>query len=122
MVILSRRNKDQHLGKTAERQQRRRLEYLMQLLEELHGKQKPEFTPSEILNCGYLRLSKSNVETLEDMIRESGKDPGIHVHSDTTNINIFENLQAERTDVIRQPPILKSPSPTKGLKTSKHHL
>ncbi|CAH1251435.1 C16orf78 [Branchiostoma lanceolatum] len=40
----------------------------------------PEFNPLEVLSCRYLRLSATNVETLTDMCRQAGIDPGIHPH------------------------------------------
>ncbi|XP_078666156.1 uncharacterized protein LOC144908447 isoform X1 [Branchiostoma floridae x Branchiostoma belcheri] len=40
----------------------------------------PEFNPLEVLSCRYLRLSAANVETLTDMCRQAGIDPGIHPH------------------------------------------
>ena len=52
----------------------------------------------QILQCSYLRLSKSNIETLEKMCREQGVDPGIHVHKDVTDYNIWEGLKGERRD------------------------
>ena len=34
-----------------------------------------------LLLCSrYLRLTKDNIEELEEQIREEGKDPGIHAH------------------------------------------
>ena len=54
---------------------------------------------SQILSCSYLRLSTSNVDTLEDMMRKSGKDPGIHIHSDITGIDIWKNIKDERADL-----------------------
>jgi hypothetical protein len=59
------------------------------------------FTPRELLNCSYLRLSKSNVEELEQMIRDGGEDPGLHYHSDLSNYDLFSELRKEMADVIQ---------------------
>ncbi|KAL8581128.1 hypothetical protein ACOMHN_033576 [Nucella lapillus] len=62
-------------------------EKLMKRLNELLELVKPRGTdliisPEELLRCSYLRLSKDNVERLEEMMRERGIEPGIHCHSD----------------------------------------
>ena len=36
------------------------------------------------------------------MIRERGQDPGIHIHSDITDLDIFANLREERVDLVRE--------------------
>ena len=56
----------------------------------------------KVLQCAYLRLSKSNVESLESMIRNKGSDPGIHIHSDVTDYDIWTGMKEERTDLQTQ--------------------
>ncbi|XP_067650986.1 uncharacterized protein [Haliotis asinina] len=84
------------------RQQKKRMIQLEQLLSSLkigHKKEIPkvELDPMEVLNCSYLRLSKSNIESLERMVRESGRDPGIHAHSDVTDFELFEKSKDSAT-------------------------
>ncbi|XP_048253229.1 uncharacterized protein LOC124119150 [Haliotis rufescens] len=86
------------------RQQKKRMLQLEQLLSSLKIGQKKEappvkFDPMEVLNCTYLRLSRSNVESLERMVRESGRDPGIHAHSDVTDFKLFDD-KAEDADPV----------------------
>lgn len=33
------------------------------------------------------------------MIRKSGRDPGIHIHTDVTDYDIWKNLREERADL-----------------------
>lgn len=61
----------------------------------------PYPTLIQVLQCSYLRLSQSNVQTLEEMIRERGGDPGIHIHTDVTDIDIWKGLREERIDLIK---------------------
>lgn len=78
------------------RVQMRRLDRLKEILDSLKKKpEAPTFKPMEMLNCSYLRLSKSNVEELEDMVRKAGMDPGIHVHSDLSGYDLFADLKRE---------------------------
>ncbi|XP_064612020.1 uncharacterized protein LOC135475973 [Liolophura sinensis] len=49
------------------------------------------FDPLAMLNCGYLRLSKSNVRELERLCREQGIDPGIHAHTDVEDFQLFDD-------------------------------
>ncbi|CAG2221867.1 unnamed protein product [Mytilus edulis] len=78
------------------RVQMRRLDRLKEILDSMKKKpEAPTFKPMEMLNCSYLRLSKSNVEELEDMVRKAGMDPGIHVHSDLTGYDLFADLKRE---------------------------
>ncbi len=84
------------------RQQKKRMVQLEQLLSSLKIGQKKEIPPveldpMEVLNCSYLRLSKSNIESLERMVRESGRDPGIHAHSDVTDFELFEKPKDSTT-------------------------
>ncbi|XP_052817989.1 PH domain-containing protein DDB_G0275795-like [Mya arenaria] len=82
------------------RAQKKRIEHLEQVLRRLnHSTEQADIEPEKILQCSYLRLSKANVETLESMIREKGIDPGIHIHSDVTDIDIWDGIQDERTDL-----------------------
>lgn len=60
-----------------------------------------------MLNCSYLRLSKSNVEAFEQMIRDTGEDPGLHYHSDLTNYDLFFELRKEMADAIQKEEELK---------------
>lgn len=79
-------------GTSAYRAQKRRLQYLEQILHTLRSGNSvpPDFNPGELLNCSYLRLTHSNVETLENAMREAGKDPGIHAHSKIENIELWD--------------------------------
>ncbi|PVD20523.1 hypothetical protein C0Q70_18679 [Pomacea canaliculata] len=45
----------------------------------------------DALSCGYLRISKDQVGRLEDQLKQRGIDPGIHRHTDVTNINLFDD-------------------------------
>ncbi|OWF34735.1 hypothetical protein KP79_PYT14132 [Mizuhopecten yessoensis] len=94
----TRKQKESDYGlHTAEnRQQRRRLQFLEEILQALSDNHGAKFDPMEMLQCGYLRLSKSNVERLEHMVRESGVDPGIHAHSDVLNEDIWNELRELR--------------------------
>ncbi|ESO85071.1 hypothetical protein LOTGIDRAFT_235933 [Lottia gigantea] len=76
------RKKEVGASNYASRHNRRRLQHLEQLLEELRPRVKAEipFDPVSILECRYLRLSKANVENLENMIREKGMDPVDFIH------------------------------------------
>ena len=49
----------------------------------------------------YLRLSKDNVERLEQMIRAEGRDPGIHSHTDTENIDLAQLSEMASTSQMR---------------------
>ncbi|XP_069113500.1 trichohyalin-like isoform X2 [Argopecten irradians] len=91
----TRKQKESDYGlHTAEnRQQRRRLQFLEEILQALSGNEAAKFDPLEMLHCCYLRLSKSNIERLEQMVRESGIDPGIHAHSDVTDLDIWQELR-----------------------------
>jgi hypothetical protein len=53
-----------------------------------------------ITNCLHFE-SKSNVEELEQMIRDGGEDPGLHYHSDLSNYDLFSELRKEMADVIQ---------------------
>lgn len=78
------------------RVQTRRLDRLKEILDSLKKKpEAPTFKPMEMLNCSYLRLSKSNVEELEDMVRAAGQDPGLHYHSDLSGYDLFADLKRE---------------------------
>lgn len=83
------------------RAQKKRIEHLEQVLKQLDPNYKwtsVELDPRDVLACSYLRLSKSNVEALENLIRKKGQDPGIHIHSDVTNYNIWDGIEKERAD------------------------
>ncbi|KAH3778778.1 uncharacterized protein LOC127845544 [Dreissena polymorpha] len=84
------------------RAQKKRIQHLEQALNRLnHDWEAPEIDPEKVLQCSYLRLSKSNVQTLEEMIRQRGNDPGIHIHTDLTGIDIWKGLREERLDLIK---------------------
>ncbi|GFS06527.1 hypothetical protein ElyMa_001226900 [Elysia marginata] len=53
-------------------------------------------TPEEVLACHYLRLNQDQVARLEQCIRERGQDPGIHVHMDVTNYDVFSEIRRIR--------------------------
>ncbi|KAK3797523.1 hypothetical protein RRG08_054554 [Elysia crispata] len=53
-------------------------------------------TPEEILACHYLRLNREQVDRLEKCIRDKGQDPGIHVHMDVTNYDVFSEIRRIR--------------------------
>lgn len=67
-----------------------------------------EFTPEkawEMLNCGYLRLTPLNVDTLEEICSEAGYDVSFHPHKSTTDIqeemqNIFSVIFSHRNPII----------------------
>lgn len=44
-----------------------------------------------LLPYSYLRISKDQVGRLEDQLKQRGIDPGIHRHTDVTNINLFDD-------------------------------
>ncbi|XP_045194211.2 uncharacterized protein LOC123549838 [Mercenaria mercenaria] len=94
------------LDGATKRAQKKRIEHLEQVLKKLNPTYDTsvDIDPLKVLQCSYLRLSKSNVETLEKMSREQGKDSGIHIHMDVTDYDIWKNLKEERTD-------LKKPEP-----------
>ncbi|XP_038067143.1 uncharacterized protein LOC119737117 [Patiria miniata] len=48
-----------------------------------------KFDPMEALMCRYLRLSSTNVETLEEMCREAGIEVGAHAHHQIENANEY---------------------------------
>lgn len=79
-------------GTSAERAQKRRLQYLDQILHNLRsGKTAPAtFDPEDILKCSYLRLTPSNVQTLESAMREAGKEPGVHAHTRAEDIDVWD--------------------------------
>ncbi|GFO49284.1 hypothetical protein PoB_007578900 [Plakobranchus ocellatus] len=56
----------------------------------------PLLTPEEVLACHYLRLNQDQVAFLEDAIRKKGADPGIHVHMDVTNYDVFSEIRRLR--------------------------
>lgn len=97
------------------RHQRRRLEHIESILEKLSRHSTTKFDPKEMLACGYLRLSKYNVETLENMMRESGQDPGIHAHSDVTNYDLWADIRREK-ELEKASADVTSSSPTKKIK------
>lgn len=49
--------------------------------------------PLEALHCKWIRLSKDQVATLEKLCRDQGIEPGIHAHSDVTNIDVFREIR-----------------------------
>ncbi|KAL4234644.1 hypothetical protein ACF0H5_006285 [Mactra antiquata] len=84
------------------RAQKKRIQHLEDVLKRLnpnYDEHKTVLDPAQILQCRYLRLSKSNVESLENMLKEQGKDVGIHVHSDVSNTDIWQGMKEERTDL-----------------------
>lgn len=84
------------------RVQQRRLLRLKEILAILKKPTAKMFSPREMLNCSYLRLSKANVEELEQMIRDAGEDPGLHYHSDLSNYDLFSELRKEMEGVIQK--------------------
>jgi len=52
-----------------------------------------EMTPMDALNCQWLRLTAEQVARLEQMVRDMGMEPGIHAHSDVTQMDVFEELR-----------------------------
>ncbi|XP_060080674.1 uncharacterized protein LOC132560032 [Ylistrum balloti] len=90
------REGDYGLHTAENRQQRRRLQFLEEILQALSGEHVVEFDPMEMLQCGYLRLSKSNIDRLEHMVRDLGIDPGIHAHSDVSDHDIWQELRELR--------------------------
>lgn len=52
--------------------------------------------PMDALNCSWLRLSKRQVQDLEQMVKAEGLDPGIHAHSDVTDYDVFTEIRAIR--------------------------
>ena len=48
-----------------------------------------KFNPLDALMCQYLRLSTSNVETLEQMCREAGLEVDAHPHQQIKNISQY---------------------------------
>ncbi|XP_033755347.1 uncharacterized protein LOC117338200 [Pecten maximus] len=87
---------DYRLHTAENRQQKRRLQFLEEILQALSGGSGIEFNPMDMLQCGYLRLSKSNIERLEHMVRATGVDPGIHAHSDVSDHDIWKELRELR--------------------------
>lgn len=68
-----------------------------------------------MLACGYLRLSKHNIETLENMIKDSGHDPGIHAHSDVREYDLWADIKREN-ELEQAAAHAPSASPTKKIK------
>ncbi|KAL3871142.1 hypothetical protein ACJMK2_039159, partial [Sinanodonta woodiana] len=86
-----RSSKDLSIDAQYSRAQKKRIQHLEEFLKNLGSeKREDDFDPMKVLECRYLRLSPYNIEQLERMVRESGRDPGIHCHSDLSKVNIFE--------------------------------
>ena len=64
----------------------------MEQLSRLKKQSKEEFNPLETLSCRYLRLSDSNVQTLERLCAEDGVDVGIHPHTNTEKLHIGSEI------------------------------
>ncbi|XP_060587250.1 uncharacterized protein LOC132742791 isoform X2 [Ruditapes philippinarum] len=88
------------------RAQKKRIEHLEQVLRKLNPTYDTsvDIDPMKVLQCSYLRLSKSNIETLENMLKQQGKDVGIHSHMDVEDYDIWKNLKEERVD-LQKPPV-----------------
>ncbi|XP_062607435.1 uncharacterized protein LOC134269245 [Saccostrea cucullata] len=91
-------SEEEHGYHAQSRMQRKRLEHIEGILEKLSRHSATKFDPKEMLSCGYLRLSKHNIEALENMIKEAGQNPGIHAHSDVTNYDIWAAIKREKEE------------------------
>ncbi|BFZ19772.1 hypothetical protein BsWGS_22812 [Bradybaena similaris] len=64
--------------------------------EDASRKYSKAITPEEALQCAWLRLSKKQVATLEELIKQQGKEPGLHAHSDVSNYDVFAEIREIR--------------------------
>ena len=96
------RESDYGLHTAENRIQKRRLSFLEDILVALGRDNKGTINPEELLNCSYLRLSKSNVETLEQLMREKGVNPGIHAHFDVSNYDVFAAIKSEMAEQLEK--------------------
>lgn len=108
-------SEDQGHCHSQSRNQRKRLEHIEAILEKLSRHSATKFDPQEMLACGYLRLSKHNIETLESMIKDSGQDPGIHAHSDVREYDLWADIKREN-ELEEAAAHAPSVSPTKKIK------
>ena len=108
-------SEDQGHCHSQSRNQRKRLEHIEAILEKLSRHSATKFDPQEMLACGYLRLSKHNIETLENMIKDSGHDPGIHAHSDVREYDLWADIKREN-ELEQAAAHAPSASPTKKIK------
>lgn len=84
LLLLIRKYRDLDIGPSSSnaRCKYKRLQHLEGILQKLKPNEHEPIVldPESILACRYLRLSKSNVESLEKMLMDMGKEPQIHVH------------------------------------------
>ncbi|XP_072168836.1 uncharacterized protein [Diadema setosum] len=82
----------------------RALQYInsqMEAIKQQHANNpKIGFDPVELLRCRYLRLSKSNIDTLTDLCHEMGVEVGLHPHMTIDDVSkfVFESHESDAED------------------------